>query len=60
MTETGLRERAEINKGSYSTEIKVLEEELASLRLLCDTFHGEWNYTILPRTLSTIQLLTRL
>ena len=59
-TETGLRVRAGINHGSYPTGIKVSEEEMACLRLLCDTFHGEWNYTILPRTRSAIQPLSNL
>ena len=30
------------------TVLKVSDEELASVRLRQDSFHGEWNYTILP------------
>ena len=33
----------------YPTGLKVTDDELAALNLLCDPFHGEWNYTIKPQ-----------
>jgi transposase len=48
-TKTGLRVRAEIDPGKYPKGVKVSDEEVASIRIARDEFHGEWNYTILPR-----------
>jgi len=48
-TKTGLRVRAEIDPGKYPKGVKVSDEEVASIRIERDEFHGEWNYTILPR-----------
>jgi len=47
-TKTGLRVRAEIDPGKYPKGVKV-SDEVASIRIARDEFHGEWNYTILPR-----------
>jgi hypothetical protein len=47
-TRTGLRVRAELDTNSYATGIKVTDEELEAVRLKRGTFHGEWNYTIMP------------
>src|SRR2546426_8563340 len=33
----------------HPTGLKVTEEELATLNLVRDAFHGEWNYTIQPQ-----------
>lgn len=48
-TKTGLIVKAAIDKNPYDTAIKVTDEELATLRLAPDPFHGEWNYTLSPR-----------
>ena len=48
-TKTGLRVRSEIDPGKYPKGVKVSDEEVAAIRLERDQFHGEWNYTILPR-----------
>ena len=48
-TKTELRVRAEIDPGKYPKGVKVSDEEVASIRIARDEFHGEWNYTILPR-----------
>ena len=48
-TRTGLRVRAEIDPGKYPAGIKVSDKELAAIRIERDPFHGEWNYTIVPR-----------
>lgn len=48
-TTTGLRIQAELDTNTYSTGLKVRDEELAAVSLTQATFHGEWNYTISPR-----------
>jgi DDE family transposase len=50
-TKTGLIVQAALDKNVYETGIKVTDEEMAKLRLKPSKFHGEWNYTITPRTL---------
>jgi hypothetical protein len=48
-TRTGLTITADLDENTYPTGIKVSAAELAAIRLKPDTFHGDWNYTILPR-----------
>ena len=48
-TKTGLQVRAEVDRGKYPKGIQVSDQEFASLRIKRDKFHGEWNYTLLPR-----------
>jgi len=48
-TRTGLRVHAEIDPGKYPAGIRVSDKEIAAIRIERDAFHGEWNYTILPR-----------
>jgi hypothetical protein len=48
-TSTGLRIRAELDKGQYPTGIKISDVELNALNLKLAEFHGDWNYAILPR-----------
>ena len=48
-TRTGLTITAELDENTYPTGIKISAAELAAIRLKPDTFHGDWNYTILPR-----------
>jgi hypothetical protein len=48
-TRTGLRVRAEIDKGLYPKGVTVPPRELAKIRLRKHDVHGDWNYTILPR-----------
>jgi hypothetical protein len=47
-TRTGLRVRAELDKGEYPTKVQVSDAEFDALRLTPHQFHGEWNYTITP------------
>jgi hypothetical protein len=47
-TRTGLRVRAELDRGRYPLEVKVSDEELAAVPLARHEFHGEWNYSIQP------------
>ncbi|GAF82425.1 unnamed protein product [marine sediment metagenome] len=48
-TKTGLRIRAEVDTGKYPKGVKVSDKDMAAIRIQRDQFHGEWNYTILPR-----------
>jgi hypothetical protein len=49
-TREGLSVRSKLDTNLYPKGIKVSEEEMAILRLERHAFHGEWNYTIQPRT----------
>jgi hypothetical protein len=49
-TKTGLKVTCELDQDSYPTGIKVSKKELAEIDLRRDEFHGEWNYTIVPRS----------
>jgi hypothetical protein len=48
-TTTGLTIHAELDESEYPTGTKVTDEELAGVCIRRNKFHGEWNYTILPR-----------
>ena len=49
-TKTGLIVKAALDTNHYATEIKVSDDELAALCLERHEFHGDWNYTISPRS----------
>ena len=49
-TKTGLTVRCELDDKSYPNEIIVSDDEMRSLNIQHADFHGEWNYTIGPRT----------
>lgn len=49
-TQEGLRIEAELDRHSYPTGIKVPNREMAALNLQRADFHGNWNYTISPRS----------
>ncbi len=48
-TATGLRVLAELDAGQYPTGVTVTKEQMDAIALVRDTFHGEWNYKLLPR-----------
>jgi hypothetical protein len=48
-TTTGLQIRAELDTRAFVTKEKVTPEQLNRVRLKPAAFHGEWNYTIVPR-----------
>jgi hypothetical protein len=48
-TSTGLTVLAELDKNTYPKGIEVPDEQLEQIHLKPHVFHGEWNYTILPR-----------
>jgi hypothetical protein len=53
-TRTGLKIRAELDRGAYPTGVKVSDAELAAVPLTRHDWHGEWNYTITrPKTGTT-------
>ncbi len=52
-TRRGLRIRAKIDGATYVTGRKVSAQEIRKLRLHRHEFHGDWNYSILPRTEDT-------
>jgi hypothetical protein len=49
-TSKGLRIEACLDSNHYATGIQVTDEQMAELRIKPADFHGEWNYTISPRT----------
>jgi len=48
-TKTGLTVRSELDMSNYPTGRIVSEADMETLNLRCDSFHGEWNYSLLPR-----------
>jgi len=49
-TNTGLRVICKLDRRQYRPGRKVTNKQLAQIRLSRDAFHGDWNYTIHPRT----------
>jgi DNA-binding phage protein len=54
-TQTGLRVEAALDSRPYPTRVEVSDEELAQVQLCPHQFHGEWNYSILPRRSKTVR-----
>lgn len=50
-TTTGLTVKAQLDTRSYPTGVKVTDAEMKELLITTDPFHGEWNYTIHPRSI---------
>ena len=48
-TEAGLHIEADIDENVYEKGIEVRDEEIESLNIKRDTFHGEWNYQLKPQ-----------
>jgi transposase len=48
-TKEGLSIRSELDANSYPLGRKVTEGQMDGLSIKPEKFHGEWNYTILPR-----------
>ena len=49
-TKTGLKVRSELDKGRYPTGRTVSDAELEALHVRKESFHGDWNYALLPRS----------
>ncbi len=47
-TKEGLSILSELDGNNYSLGREVTDEQMSSLSIKPDRFHGEWNYTILP------------
>ena len=52
-TQTGLVVRCRLDEADYPKGIVVSDDELAAVNISRDEFHGEWNYTIAPRSLKS-------
>jgi transposase len=49
-TKTGLEIRSELDENRYPTGREITDQQMESLALKREQFHGEWNYTIKPRS----------
>jgi transposase len=49
-TRTGLRVQSALDSNTYEAGIRISDQQMQELNIRRDEFHGEWNYTILPRT----------
>lgn len=49
MTKTDLKVKARLDKGTYPTKVTVTDDQMRSLHIKPHAFHGQWNYTIVPR-----------
>jgi transposase len=49
-TEAGLTVECHLDTNTYPTGRKISDEQMSTLFLVADPFHGEWNYTLFPRT----------
>ena len=49
-TKTGWAIRSELDENHYPTGREITAQQMESLAIKQDKFHGEWNYTIQPRT----------
>lgn len=48
-TTTGLTVASDLDTAAYPAGVTVSDAQMAALHRERDSFHGEWNYTILPR-----------
>jgi transposase len=48
-TRTGLTVRSGLDTSDYPSGVAVSDAEMETLYLRTDPFHGEWNYSLLPR-----------
>jgi transposase len=48
-TTTGLKIKAKLTQKTYPTGVEISVTEMARLNLKQDAFHGDWNYSLLPR-----------
>jgi hypothetical protein len=52
-TTTGLRVKAKLDRRSYPTGLKATDAQMREMNCLEENFHGDWNYTIAPRTMQS-------
>lgn len=48
-TTAGLSVKSKLDTNIYPAGVKVSDQQMAELRLRTDRFHGDWNYSLLPR-----------
>lgn len=53
-TDAGLTVRCQLDPNTYPAGVKVSETELLAVNLRRHAFHGDWNYTIEPKTPQTM------
>ena len=51
-TKTGLKVRCQVDMGSYPKGRKISDDQMASMNIKRNPFHGDWNYTIHPNSRS--------
>jgi Rhodopirellula transposase DDE domain len=49
-SKTGLAVKSDLDSNIYPAGIKVSDQQMAELWLRKDVFHGDWNYSLLPRS----------
>jgi hypothetical protein len=49
-TKTGLKVRSRLDKRVYPLGTKITDAAMAGLALHRHDFHGDWNYTLTPRS----------
>ena len=49
-TATGLAVKSKLDTNVYPAGLKVSDQQMAELQLRRDKFHGDWNYSLLPKT----------
>ena len=47
-TTTGLKVDCILDKRRYPDKIRVTDEQMATIRLVPESFHGDWNYSLRP------------
>lgn len=53
--QAGLQVTAQIDRRSYPTGTKITAKQMRELSIERDNFHGEWNYTVHPRTAASLR-----
>ena len=48
-SKTGLAVKSDLDSNVYPAGVKISDRQMAELQLKRDTFHGDWNYSLLPR-----------
>jgi hypothetical protein len=53
--QAGLQVTAQIDRRRYPTGTKITAKQMRELSIERDNFHGEWNYTVHPRTAASLR-----
>jgi transposase len=49
-TTAGLKVHCQLDKRQYPTSLEISDEQLATVNIQRDPFHGDWNYTVRPNS----------